>query len=83
MARMTFDITAGRMARRDVHRMVRYMAARADVDLTWDEDRGWLSSQFIYTARGNNDAVKLFEDLYRAWTSSEADGDGERAPRRR
>jgi hypothetical protein len=70
MASIRFEIRAGRLTRRAVRRELRALAYAVDVTLSIDEDRGWLSSQYLCEARGTDDAIVEFRDRYLEWLSA-------------
>lgn len=55
-----FSFTAGLAARRTVARALREGALLHHVDLSLDEDKGFLTSHFIASVSGEEDAVNGF-----------------------
>lgn len=62
--RARFELTAGRLVRRHLCRIMRSAAWARDLEIDIQEDRGWLSSSFWITVTGSQDGV---DDFTSAW----------------
>jgi hypothetical protein len=58
---------AGVLVRRHIKHGLKQMAFQYDIDLSLEEDKGWLDSWFTFKAIGSESNVKRFTDATNQW----------------